>query len=86
MSASPSLNRHDITKYLHQHEDELSDRYGVASLALFGSAARDELSEGNDIDVVVRFSTRTTFDAYFDLKFFWKIYLAVKSTSRPNRC
>ena len=39
-------------------------------LAVFGSAARDELREDSDIDVLVAFEGAPTFDGYFDLKAF----------------
>lgn len=46
----------------------LLDRLGVASLALFGSAARDQLGPTSDIDILVRFAGRPTFDAFMDVK------------------
>ena len=33
----------------------LADRYGVASLGLFGSTVRGEAHAGSDIDILVRF-------------------------------
>jgi uncharacterized protein len=42
--------------------------FGVASLALFGSAARGEMAARSDVDVLVDFSERATFDRYMDLK------------------
>jgi uncharacterized protein len=44
------------------------DRLGVGSLALFGSAARDQLAASSDIDILVRFAGRPTFDAFMDVK------------------
>ena len=44
------------------------DRLGVGSLALFGSAARDQLASSSDIDILVRFADRPTFDAFMDVK------------------
>ena len=44
------------------------DRLGVGSLALFGSAARDQLAASSDIDILVRFADRPTFDAFMDVK------------------
>ena len=35
-----------------------------------GSAARDELRDESDIDVLVEFERAATFDGYFDLKEF----------------
>ena len=56
--------------------DQLRDRldtirsFGVQSLALFGSAARDEAIETSDLDFLVEFEGVATFDRYMDLKFF----------------
>lgn len=50
--------------------DELEGRFSVKALSLFGSAARDELGKGSDIDVLVEFAGAATFDRYMDLKFF----------------
>jgi len=44
------------------------DRLGVASIALFGSAARDQFAPSSDIDILVQFSGRPTFDAFMDVK------------------
>ncbi len=35
---------------------ELLDEYGVSSLSLFGSVARDEASDRSDVDLLVEFS------------------------------
>jgi uncharacterized protein len=56
--------------------DSLGDRietihsFGVSSLALFGSVARDEATETSDLDFLVEFEGSATFDRYMDLKFF----------------
>jgi uncharacterized protein len=44
-------------------------RLGVASLRLFGSAARDAAGTGSDADFLVRFKGAATYDRYMDLKF-----------------
>ncbi len=44
--------------------------YGVTSLALFGSFARDEAKTSSDLDLLVEFQGKVTFDQYMDLKFF----------------
>jgi predicted nucleotidyltransferase len=42
---------------------------GVVRLALFGSAARDEMTEASDLDVMVVFAEgRKTFDNFMELK------------------
>ena len=42
---------------------------GVRRLAIFGSAARDEMTDDSDLDFLVEFS-KISFDAYFDVKFY----------------
>jgi uncharacterized protein len=44
--------------------------FGVSSLALFGSVARDEATPTSDLDFLVEFEGTATFDGYMDLKFF----------------
>jgi uncharacterized protein len=41
---------------LRQKQTELSERYHVASLTLFGSVARDEARLDSDVDILVEFS------------------------------
>ena len=62
------MNRETVLKLLSEHRDEVRERYRARHLALFGSAARDELRDDSDIDVLVEFDGPATFDGYFDLK------------------
>lgn len=62
------VERSTIVTMLRERHDELVSRFGIAELALFGSAARDELREDSDVDVLVTFSGPSTFDRYFGLK------------------
>lgn len=62
------MNRATVLKLLRDHCDEVRERFGAKHLALFGSAARDELRDDSDIDVLVEFEGPATFDGYFDLK------------------
>lgn len=64
------MNRSTILAKLQEHRDEIERRYRVKRFSLFGSAARDELQENSDIDVLVAFDGPATFDGYMDLKFF----------------
>ena len=49
------MNRATILNQLKRHEAELSRRFGVASLTLFGSFARDQATERSDVDILARF-------------------------------
>lgn len=68
VAAERVRSRQEIFARISNLQGDLS-RLGVESLALFGSAARDELREGSDVDVLVRFRERARFDAFMDVKF-----------------
>ncbi len=57
------MNRKDILKILRRHGDELK-ALGISSLALFGSAARDDMKAESDIDLLVEFATPPGFRGY----------------------
>jgi len=65
-----TMNRTQILGLLTERQQEIAARYGVKRLALFGSAARDDLSASSDVDVLVEFAGPATFGAYMDLKFY----------------
>ena len=43
-------------RLIREHLPELSDRYGVESLGIFGSFVRGEQREDSDLDILVEFS------------------------------
>ncbi len=49
------MTRDTVIRTLSRHEDELRSRFGVKSLALFGSVARDETARCSDVDLLVEF-------------------------------
>jgi len=63
------MKRDDVVRLLAEQRQEFA-RFGVKSLALFGSVARDENRPESDVDILVEFEGRATFDRYMDLKFF----------------
>ncbi len=63
-----TTTRKQILALLAEHRLELTARFGVKRLGLFGSAARDELRDDSDIDLLVQFEGMATFDGYFGLK------------------
>lgn len=62
------MNRSQVLALLGDHRDEIMRRFAVKRLSVFGSAARDEMHEGSDVDVLVQFDGPATFDGYMDLK------------------
>lgn len=63
------MRRNEILEILREHETQLK-QFGVKSLAVFGSFARDEAREDSDVDMLVEFETSPTFSVYMDLKFY----------------
>ena len=49
------MKRDDVLIKLKEQRQELTERYGIASLFLFGSVARDEARPDSDIDLLVEF-------------------------------
>ena len=62
------MNSAHILATLKSEREALSN-LGVASLKLFGSAARDSAGPDSDADFLVKFSGAPSYDAYMDLKF-----------------
>jgi predicted nucleotidyltransferase len=71
-----SLKRANTIRHLQEHRTAL-DSFGIKSLSLFGSVARDEAGEHSDLDVLVEFEGQVTFDRYMDLKFYLEDLLDV---------
>lgn len=63
------MERDQLIKNLSSHRKEI-ENFGVKSLAIFGSIARDEAGPGSDIDILVEFQRKATFSQYMKLKFF----------------
>ncbi len=63
------MNRDEVLRFLAAHRQELAERFGVRSLALFGSMARDEAGPESDVDILVEFSETPGLQEYMSLKF-----------------
>ena len=62
------MNRQAILDRLSAEAPGLKRKYGVESLAVFGSMARGDDREGSDVDVLVTFVGKATFDNFMGLK------------------
>jgi predicted nucleotidyltransferase len=64
------LTRQRLLALMSDLLPDMVRRFDVLHLRLFGSAARDELREDSDVDVLVEFNAPATFRQYMDLKFY----------------
>jgi predicted nucleotidyltransferase len=64
------VTRDEALKLLRAHKATLVERFGVTTLALFGSTARDQAADGSDIDILVRFDGPATSKRYFGVQFY----------------
>jgi hypothetical protein len=65
-----NCSRSEVLRLLSEHKAELSRRFGVTSLALFGSTARDAGRDDSDVDVLVAFDGPATSARYFGVQFY----------------
>lgn len=63
------MNRKDVINTLTRVKPELTGRFGVTRLALFGSTARDLANRESDIDILVAFDGPATSAKYFGVQF-----------------
>ena len=64
------MTRDEVIDTLRAHRATLAERFGVTSLALFGSYARGTATDSSDIDILVRFDGPATSKSYFGVQFY----------------
>jgi predicted nucleotidyltransferase len=62
------MRRQNILKILAENRSEIGSRFGVASLSLFGSVARDETATESDVDIIVTFVQTPGIFGFLELK------------------
>ncbi|MEX0716102.1 MAG: nucleotidyltransferase family protein [Planctomycetaceae bacterium] len=83
------MNSETALCLLSERLPDYRQRFDVRELAIFGSLARDEWRADSDVDVLVEFEHRPTFDGYMDLKleleelFGRRVDLVIASDLRP---
>lgn len=55
------MTKSDILTFLRTHREELSEKFGVEKVALFGSYARGEEHADSDVDIAVRLKKKDFF-------------------------
>lgn len=64
------MSRKTILSKLRRNIRVIRRRFAVKGLSVFGSVARNETSRKSDVDVLVEFKGKATFDLFMDLKFY----------------
>jgi hypothetical protein len=62
------MKRDQVIRILSRQRGELANKYGVKSLALFGSVARDEATVTSDVDLLVEFDRPVGYFGLFALQ------------------
>ena len=64
------MNREQALDILSRCKPVLQERYGLTTLALFGSTARNDAREDSDIDILVGFDGKATSKQFFGVQFY----------------
>ena len=62
------MKRQTILNTLAENRKEIESRFDVASLSLFGSAAREEITDKSDIDILVTYKNTPGIFGFLELK------------------
>jgi predicted nucleotidyltransferase len=55
------LGKNEIVKMLRDYKQRYAEKYGIKTLGLFGSVARDQSGENSDLDICVTMQTPNPF-------------------------
>ena len=72
------MTRAEVLEKLRAHRPTLVERFGVVELAVFGSFARDEVTDESDLDILVRFDGPATWRTYFGVQFYIEDQLGLR--------
>jgi hypothetical protein len=64
------MRKKQALELLRSHKAELSERFGVIDLALFGSTARNVAGKDSDVDILVSFDGPAVSKRYFGVQFY----------------
>ena len=72
------MQREEALRILKKHRSELHESFGVISLRIFGSVARDDASSGSDVDILVDFDATPSLFGFLRLRGFLEDLLGTK--------
>ncbi|MHC4153503.1 MAG: nucleotidyltransferase family protein [Planctomycetota bacterium] len=84
------MNKQAVLTELSEHAAEIRKRFSVKTISVFGSIVRDEAGDDSDVDVLVAFEDKATFDGFMDLKFYLeellgrRVDLVTENALRPR--
>ena len=84
------MKREEVIEILRKQKADLAQQYGVKSLALFGSVARDQATSSSDVDLLVEFDRPVGYFGLFALQdhlenlFHCKVDLGTPDSLKPR--
>ena len=63
------MQRDEALAILSENKTDLQQKFGVKSIAIFGSTARNEARPDSDVDILVEFEKPVGFVKYFRLEY-----------------
>ncbi len=84
------ITREEIIRQLNSRQSEIQQRFGVKSLALFGSVARGEIHPDSDVDLLVEFDRSVGLFGLFALQDYLegllgcKVDIGTKESLKPR--
>jgi predicted nucleotidyltransferase len=84
------MNKQAVLTELSEYAAEIRKRFSVKAISIFGSIVRDEAGDDSDVDVLVAFEHKATFDGFMDLKFYLeellgrRVDLVTENALRPQ--
>lgn len=87
----PLCTEEQIIAYIKAHKDAFRETYGIRSIGLFGSFARNEMTEESDIDIAIEMESGKknlhnflAFKRFLEKEFNRKVDLGIESALKPE--
>jgi predicted nucleotidyltransferase len=84
------MDKKEIIEIIQKRKSELTMRYGVKRLGLFGSYVKNQQRKKSDVDIIVQFSRDIDLFDFVDLREYLesqlnaKVDLVMESALKPN--
>jgi uncharacterized protein len=84
------MDKKEIIEIIQKRKPELTTRYGVRRLGLFGSYVKNQQRKKSDVDILVQFSRDIDLFDFIDLREYLenqlnaKVDLVMESALKPN--